>query len=180
MSTSGISATNLFSLISSLTGHQSTSKTSSIQQEFQQLGQDLQSGNLTQAQSDFSILSKNFSNPAQTNTSLSQAFSSLGQALQSGNLTAAQQAYTTIQQDVQQAATQGHHHHHHGGSSQSASSNSSNILTQAFGILGQALTSGNLTAAQSAYSTIQQDLAQLGMNLGTTAQSTASTVNVTG
>jgi hypothetical protein len=101
--------------------------------------------------------------------------------LQSGNLTSAQKAYTTIQQDVQQLASQGvHHHHHHTQSTQSADASSSNPLAQAFGSLGQALQSGNLTAAQTAYSTIQQDLAQFGMNLTSTAQATTSTVNVTG
>ena len=148
MSLSGISPSSLFSVINSLQGQQSTSKTSTVQQEFQQVGQDLQTGNLTQAQSDFTLLSQNFTNSTQSNSTLSQAFSALGQALQSGNLTSAQKAYTTIQQDVQQLASKGvHHHHHHTQNTQSADTSSSNPLAQAFGSLGQALQSGNLTAA---------------------------------
>lgn len=182
MSISGITASSLFSVINTLQGAQSTNKTASMQQEFQQLGQALQSGNLTQAQSDFSLLSQTVSNPAQTNSTLSQAFSALGSALQSGNLNAAQQAYKAIQQDVQQSTTQAsqRHHHHHGPSSGGTDSNPNNSPLQAFGSLGQALTSGNLAAAQTAYTTLQQDLSQLGLNLATTAQSTAGTVNVTG
>jgi len=181
MSLSGITASSLFSVINSLQGQKSQNQTSSIQQEFQQLGKDLQSGNVTQAQSDFSVLSQSVSNPARTNSTLSQAFSALGSALQSGNLNAAQQAYKAIQQDVQQSATpgtQGHHHHHHG--SEGTDSNSNSSLAQVFGTLGQALQAGNLTAAQTAYTTIQQDLAQMGTNLAMTAQSAGSTVNVSG
>ena len=77
-------------------------------------------------------------------------------------------------------ASQRLHHHHYGQNSQSADTTSSNPLTQAFGSLAQALQSGNLTAAQSAYSTIQQDFAQFGINLTSQAQATTSSVNVTG
>jgi hypothetical protein len=177
MSISGISANTLFSVINSLQGQQGSSQTSSLAQEFQQLGQDLQSGNLSKAQSDFSILTQNVSNPAQTNSSIAQAFSALGSALQSGNLNAAQQAYKTIQQDLQQSSgAEGahHHHHHHGQGSGGSDTNTNNSLIQAFGSLGQSLTSGNLTAAQTAYTTLSQDLSQLGVNLATTAQSTAT------
>ena len=114
MSVSGVSSSS--SLSQSMQTWQA--KAQKIQSEFQQLGQDLQAGNFTQAQSDFSTLSQNISTPMQTNGSLSQAFAALGTALQSGNLAAAQKAYSTLQQDVQQTG-QGHHHHHHaGGSSQ--------------------------------------------------------------
>jgi hypothetical protein len=43
-----------------------------IQSEFQQLGKDLQAGNLTQAQQDYATLSQNFSN-AQTSTATAAA-----------------------------------------------------------------------------------------------------------
>ena len=55
MSVSGISASSYLS--QSLQSWQTKAQT--IQNEFQQLGQDLQSGNLTQAQSDFKTLSQN-------------------------------------------------------------------------------------------------------------------------
>jgi soluble cytochrome b562 len=177
---SGVSSSGLY---------QTANEPNSFQQlksEFQQLGQDLQDGNLTQAQQDFSVLTQNATGGLQSNSSLAQAFSALGQALQAGNLSAAQQAYSTIQQDVQQGAGQAHHgrHHHHGGGSESSSAGSgeqSDSIAQAFGVLGQALQSGNLTAAQQAYSTLQQDFQQFGgSNLNSTAsQSTNSTLNAT-
>jgi aminopeptidase N len=179
MSLSGITASSFFGLIHGLQGK--GVQLQKVQSDFQQLGQDLQSGNLTQAQSDFSILSQNFSSSTQSSSPLTQTLSALGQALQTGNLSAAQQAYSTIQQDVQQAAAYGHpHHHHHLTGSASAASNSSNPLAQAFSTLGQALQSGNLSAAQTAYKTIQQDLTELGWNAASTSQLTAGAVSLSG
>ena len=74
MSVSGVSSSS--SLSQSLQTWQA--KAQKIQSEFQQLGQDLQAGNLTQAQSDFSTLSQNISGPLQSNSALAQAFSCLG------------------------------------------------------------------------------------------------------
>jgi hypothetical protein len=155
-------------------------KAQKIQSEFQKLGQDLQAGNLSQAQADFSTLSQNISSPLQSNSALAQAFSALASALQSGNLAAAQQAYSTFQQDLQQAGF-GHRHHHHqfSGSSQTTGTSSSGTLSQLFNTLGSALQSGDLSAAQAAYSTIQQDLQQLGWGVGTQSQSTTGAVSVT-
>jgi outer membrane protein assembly factor BamD (BamD/ComL family) len=152
MSVTGI-ASSLLSILSGSRHQQSPIQ--QIRSEFQQLGQDLQSGNLTQAQSDFTTLSKNLSSvfqnsgitsattptttaalastaattaPANTNPVI-QAFNQLGQDLQSGNLQAAQQDFTTIQQDAQQqqnaAQVQGHHHHHHHAERSENSSSSS-------------------------------------------------------
>ena len=118
MSLSGISSSNLFNY-----ENQSVqNKMQQFQQEFQQLGQDLQSGNLSAAQTDFTTLQQIGSNstatsPTASSNPLAQAFNQLGQDLQSGNLSAAQQDFTNIQQDLQSQATQAHgrHHHHHGG-----------------------------------------------------------------
>ena len=146
--------------------------------EFQQLGQDLQAGNLTAAQKDYAALTQNAPAGTQGNTNnanaINQAFGALGQALQSGNLTAAQQDYATVQEDVQQAVgqTHGHHHHHHGGGQQS------NPLSQAFSTLGQALQSGNLSSAQQAYATIQQDFAGLAAGGTNISQTTTGKLNV--
>jgi outer membrane protein assembly factor BamD (BamD/ComL family) len=148
--------------------HNSTDK---FKQTFQQLGQDLQSGNIQQAETDLATLQPNFNpnQPTSTSTSsttsgsstssttgstsgtVSQAFNQLSQDLQSGNLTAAQSDYSTLQQDLQSSRQQSRHMHahmHHGGSE------AQQELTQ----LGQALQSGNLTAAQQAYTTLQSDL----------------------
>ena len=151
-----------------------------IQSEFQQLGQDLQAGNLNQAQSDFSALSQNISGPSQTNGSLAQAFSALGSALQSGNTSTAQQAYTTLQQDVQQSGQGRHHHHHSASSSQTTSSSIGNTLSQLFSTLGSALQSGSLSAAQTAYSTLAQDISGLGWGSGANSPSIASAVSLLG
>jgi hypothetical protein len=154
-------------------------KAEKIQTEFQQLGQDLQAGNLSQAQSDFSLLSQNVSRASPSNGNLAQAFSALGTALQSGNLQAAQQAYSAVQQDVL-AAGGGHHHHHAGGSSPAASSSASSPWSQLLGSLGKALQSGNLSAAQTAYTTLSQDLPRLGWSAGTSSPAGTGMVSLLG
>jgi hypothetical protein len=196
MSIIGILSSNLFST-GTAQNTQNTQGTRAnaprfeqIKEEFQQLGQDLQSGNLTQAQSDFATLSKNFPGASQNSattltsaatttpaagttgsTSLVQQFAQLGQDLQSGNLQAAQKDFTNLQQTAQQdigQQIQGHHrhgHHHHGGGTEFASSSSSrqsNPISQAFSKLGQDLQAGNLSGAQSAFATLQNDLQQIG------------------
>ncbi|HTS71134.1 MAG TPA: hypothetical protein VMO17_19325 [Terriglobia bacterium] len=176
MSVGGILSSSLFqALQGSHNNHQTR------QSEFQQLGQDLQAGNLTAAQQDFATLTQNAPSGAQgagnNANNISQAFTALGQALQSGNLTAAQQDYTTVQQDVQQAVgqTQGyHHHHHHGGEGGQQVS----PISQAFSSLGQALQSGNLTSAQQAYATLQQDFAGAVAGGYNPSQTTTGTLNV--
>ena len=125
-----------------------------IQTEFQQLGQDLQAGNLSQAQSDFTALSQNTSAALQANSSVAQAFSALGAALQSGNISAAQKAYSVLQQDVEQTGV-GHHHHHAPSSSATTNSSTGDSLSQLLSSLGSVLQSGSLPAALAAYSTLQ-------------------------
>ncbi len=185
MSLSGISSSNLFNY-----ENQSVqNKMQQFKQEFQQLGQDLQSGDLSAAQADFATLQQIGSNSSSTSSSstsstassnpLAQAFNQLGQDLQSGNLSAAQQDFTNIQRDLQSQASQaqGHHHHHHGG----GGDNQSNSISQLFQQLGQALQSGSLSSAQQIYRTMQQDFAQFGAS-GTSepASGTATTgVSVT-
>jgi hypothetical protein len=138
-----------------------------IKQGFQQLGQDLQSGNLTQAQSDFVALQQNLPGGQQavsastpttsTATSpLTQAVPQLAQGLKSGNLAAAQSDVAAVQQDAQQAsappgATHGHHHHHGTESQDSSQSSSQQTAIQTlFSQLGQSLQTGNLSGAQQA------------------------------
>jgi len=177
MSVSGISNTNWFN-------YQNQSVHNNVRQfrqEFQQLGQDLQSGNLSAAQQDFATLQQlgqksNTASTAQSKNPIAQDFSQLAQDLQAGDITAAQQDYTKIQQDFQSQAThssqQRHHHGHHGGGG-----NGSNQISQLFDQLGQALQAGNLTNAQQVYATLQQDLQQFGVGSG--QQSNSNTVSVT-
>ena len=144
------------------------------QQELQQLGQALQSGNLSAAQSDFATLQAAFSQPAtttgptpsgSTSTPVAQAFNQLGSDLQSGNLSAAQKDFSTAQQDLQNnfSTTQFHHHHHHSSGSGSGDSSSQNSLLQDLNQIGQSLTSSNLAGAQQAYATLQQQLQQFAL-----------------
>lgn len=208
MSIVGILSSNLFAA-GAVQNTQSSQNTASVFQqiraEFQQLGQDLQSGNLTQAQSDFATLSQNLSGAgpsaaANTNTAAAtsnspvlQAFAQLGQDLQSRNLQGAQQDFTNLQQDLQQISSQqasGHHHHHHHAESSESSSSStqqSNPIVQAFSALAQDLQAGNLSGAQSAFSALQNDLQQIGGFLtagsngasSTALPSSAGSLNVT-
>ena len=150
-----------------------------LKQGFQLLGQDLQSGNLSQAQSDFSSLQQLLpsgqqssllspTSGAQSGSPLATAVSQLAQDLKSGNTAATQSDLATVQQDVQQLGPQrgaghAHHHHHHGGES-SQSSSEQNALSTLFGQLGQQLQAGNLSGAQQAYSTMQQDFQQFALN----------------
>jgi hypothetical protein len=184
MSIAGIaSSSNVFQ---STIAQQTQNRFQQIQSQFQKLGQDLQSGNLTQAQSDFATLTQELPNGGQfgnanasatTRTSATsstsstantnpvlQAFQSLGKDLQSGNLSAAQQDFATIQQSAQQAQASGQahhgHHHHHAGGSDSSTTFPTSTLQQDFTLLGQDLQSGNLSTAQQAYASLQSDLQQ--------------------
>jgi hypothetical protein len=161
-----------------------------FKQGFQQLGQDLQSGNLSQAQSDFAALQQLLpsgqqssllaaSSPTQSSNPLATAVSQLAQDLKSGNLTAAQSDLAAVQRDAQQVGQQqgaghAHHHHHRSGGEPSQSSNPQNDISTLFSRLGQQLQSGNLSGAQQAYATLQQDFQQFGLGGSATSSSGAS------
>jgi hypothetical protein len=173
MSISGISSSNFLDY--NTQGIQA--RMQQFRQEFQQLGKDLQSGNLSAAQTDFAALQQvepqsASTSSTQSNNQLAQAFNQLSQDLKSGNLSAAQQDYQTVQQDFQNQTSRAHHHHHRGG-------NGGSELTQLLEQLGQDLQSGSLSAAQQAYSTLMQDLPQFGQNKGvaSTGQSTNVSLN---
>jgi hypothetical protein len=176
---------SIFGVASTILGQISSAATSNpnkqqIKQGFQQLGQDLQSGNLSQAQSDFSSLQQllptgqqsSLLTPAsgvQSSNPLATAVSQLAQDLKSGNTAATQSDLATVQKDVQQlgqqqGAGQAHHHNHHGGGESSQSSSEQNAASTLFGQLGQQLQAGNLSGAQQAYSTMQQDFQQFAPN----------------
>jgi len=147
-----------------------------FQQEFQQLGKDLQSGNLSAAQSDFATLQQlepqsSTNASGQSTNPIAQAFEQLSEDLQAGNLAAAQQDYSTIQQDFQTQASQmmeSHHPHHHSGG---------NEIGQLMNQLGQALQSGNLSTAQQVYNTLMQDFQKYSQN-NSGAQSSSSSGSV--
>lgn len=163
-------------LNSSYNPYQLGAASNPFQQDMQQMGQALQSGNLSAAQSDFAALQAAFSQSttstasasstsASTSTSnpVAQAFNQLATDLQSGNLSAAQKDYSTVQQDLQSqggtSASHFHHHHHHGGGG-GGDSTTQNSLLQDLNQIGQNLTSSNLAGAQQAYATLRQQLQQ--------------------
>lgn len=150
-----------------------------IKTEFEQLGQDLQSGNLAAAQKDYTALSQNVPSSAQAgNNPVLQALSQLGQDLSSGNLQAAQQDFATVQQDSQQqfsGLVHGHHgHHRYQPETSQSSSQQGNAIAQVFGTLAADLQSGNLSGAQSAFATLQNDLQQIGGYLPSGSGSSAT------
>jgi len=161
------------------------SKAQQSKQQFQQLGQDLQSGNLSAAQADFAALQPSNSNSQtgstaapSSNSPIGQAFQQLSTDLQSGNVPAAQKDFAVLQQDFQSQATQGggHHHHHHHVDTDSQNSGNGNgsPISQVLAQLGQALQAGNLSSAQSAYTTLQQDFQQFAKNNGLQTQTPAA------
>lgn len=171
-----------------------------VQSELQQLGQDLESGNLTQAESDYTTLSQDLSEFSSLSTSttssndattastttastdsstdsLEDAFTALGQDLESGNLSAAQSDYTTLQNDLQQAT--GSAPPPPPPATSTSTSTSSDTILQELSELGTDLSSGDLTSAQTTYTTLEQDLAQIGLT-GLTSQLATGTVSVSG
>jgi hypothetical protein len=113
-----MSVTGIFSTISHHQVGSSLAPSRLTTNEFQQLGQDLASGNLSAAESDMAILQQPLASPATATSSSSSSTSSVAQAFQqltadikSGNLTAAQKDYANIQQDLQNAFRAPHHHH---------------------------------------------------------------------
>jgi hypothetical protein len=151
--------------ISAISNAFSSSQTGALYQlqnsQFQQLGQDLTSGNLSGAQSDFNTLQQAF---AQTGTAASsstssnpaaQAFQQLATDLKSGNLSGSQQDYSKIQQDLNSRSGFSHLHFQRPAGGGGSGGGQSTLL-QDLNQLGQDLSSstflsGNLSAAQQAY-----------------------------
>lgn len=136
-----------------------------VQQDFQQLGMDLQSGNLSAAQTDFATLQQ--LDPAAGPVSstqgnpIEQGFSQLSQDLGAGNLAAAQKDFTALQMDFQSRAGMWHRHHHGDTGGQSS-------LGQEFNQLLQMVQAGNQSGAQQTYNSLQQELQQFAQSNGLT------------
>ncbi|MGD0507940.1 MAG: hypothetical protein ABSA27_09095 [Terriglobales bacterium] len=172
MSISGI-------LSSSFLQNQLSSVNSPNQQDMQKLSQDLQSGNLSAAQSDFATLQQAYSQSAttpsasttSTSSSAAQAFNQLASDLQSGNLSAAQKDFSTAQKDFpDKYKIPPYHFHVHtplGGGGGGSGSSNQNSLLQDLNQVGQNLTSSNLAGAQQGYATLQQELQQFALVGGT-------------
>ena len=137
-----------------------------FQQQFQQLGTDLQSGNLSAAQTDLTSLQQlggpglSTSNP---NNPISQSFSQLSEQLQSGNISGAEQDYSSLKQDFQ--SIDAHFHHKPGVSGSPATPVMGNPATPANGspsnpIMGSLLQDLQSSTAQQAYSGLQLNMLQ--------------------
>jgi len=139
MSIVGILGSNLFSgAVSSFQGTQAAApKFEQIKEQFQQLGQDLQSGNLAQAQTDYATLSNEFPGASQASTTAAAT------AAATSATTPATTAATTP------TATTG-----------TTTATGSTTVAQEFAQLGQDLQSGNLQGAQQDYTNIQQTAQQ--------------------
>jgi phage-related tail fiber protein len=170
MSISGI-------LSSSYNQNQLTGSGSNYQQQIQQLSQDLTSGNLSAAQSDFATLqaaftqpstSSPFSSASSTSNTTAQAFNQLATDLQSGNLPAAQKDIATVQHDLQTSNSRfsTNHLRHSNPVGGSGDSSSQNSPLQNLNQSSTSVTSGNFTSAQQVYSTLQQQLQQFSLGGG--------------
>ena len=155
-----------------------------VRKDFAALGKALNSGSsdaLTTAQSAFQKLQSDLLQMQQVqqtqsgqqtgaNSQFSTDLAALEKAVQSGDLSGAQKAFAALQSDLPGAAgaadpersadpecSKAHHPHHHGGSAQNAQNTTSNPFSD-LAAIGNALQSGNLSEAQSAFATLQQDM----------------------
>jgi hypothetical protein len=151
-----MSVTGIASSLFNLSTQHIQDRFKQFQQEFQQLGQDIQTGNLSAAQTDLANLQKlrpsTADGPAAAGSSLSQTLEQLGSDLKSGDLKDAQQLYS----DLAQKLRAHHTHHEHNVSTPQ--------IAQEFSTLQQALQNGSLTAAQQAYGSLQQDFQGFALN----------------
>lgn len=136
-------------------------------QDFSQLAQALQNGDLSGAQQAYADLqslqqsqSGSTSNSKINGSPIQNDFMALGQALSSGNLSQAQSDFTQLQNDIKSAfqnpsgaqgtsgSHRGHHHHHHHAeaSGQDSSSNRTTDSTTSSTNNSQSGSGINLTA----------------------------------
>jgi hypothetical protein len=180
------------------------------QQDFKSLADALQSGDLSGAQNAFAALLQlfpNSSSPANNQTqsaatssaagssnstnSITNDLSTLGQAIQSGDLTGAQNDFSKLMQDIKLIGG-GHHHHHHKASANSQDATLASVTGAVTGgttsiatdlaALGQALQTGDLKSAGTAYSLLTKDMQSIQQannqqSVFASQQSTNSTAN---
>jgi hypothetical protein len=169
MSVAGVLSTAAISLGTQLF----QTRSHKIKHEFQKLGQDLQSGDLSAAQSDLTSLQKlqpKLSNASrsQSNDVVAKDFAQLATDLKANDAKAAQQDVTQLRQDMQtQIAAR---RRHVGGDDQT---------TQLFTQLGTVLQSGDLSAAQQAYSTMLQAYQQYAAAGSANSSSAGSSISFT-
>ena len=157
-----------------------------VKKDFAALKTSLTSGDLQGAQAAFKTLQQDMQAAGQVqggqqtggSSPLDNDLAAIGKALDSGKLSDAQDAFATLMQDLQKMRqaqtgqqaqkTHHHHHHHHGDSAQNSQNTTSNPFTD-LAVIGSALQSGDLSGAQKAFATLQQDMGN------SSGQSTTST-----
>lgn len=155
-----------------------------IRQDLGALKSDLQSGNLSQAQTDFATLLDDApglknelasGTAAASSSSQASALGSLSSALQAGDVTGASTALTSLQQTL---GAMHHHHHRHDHDDAVAgatgSANASMLQTDVQSLAG-ALQTGNLSAAQTAFAQLQKDDPNVANALAQAAGATPTT-----
>ena len=190
MSIAGIAGSSFFSGAIAQSSH---TKVKQAQQDFQRLGQDLQAGNLAQAQTDLTTLQKDFPEASSAIEGLAQQglaqqgmaqqgvaqqgvaqndsgtvqprFQQLSQDLKAGNLAAAQADFATLRQDLQPGNGPAIHPHTHPRYAEGSAANT-NGIAPVLSQLGQALQSSNISAAQQSYATLLQEFQQAGAGTG--------------
>jgi hypothetical protein len=154
----------------------SSTPTNPVLNDFETLGQALQTGDVGQAQSAFSQFQQDVQAARQASTvappvqdqyvpstsqqqtltitqQVQQDYAQLNSSLQSGDLSGAQSAFANLQQALQSQGTSTTTP-----ATQSTTTSGTDPITNDFNALGSALSSGNLTQAQSAFSQLQNDI----------------------
>lgn len=157
MSIAGILASNLFSgAVNSFQGSRSAApKFEQIKEQFQQLGQDLQAGNLAQAQTDYATLSKEFPGANQAGTPAAATTAATAAATAATTNAAAAAATTTTAPPTTLTTTPTT-------TTGTTTATGTTTVAQQFAQLGQDLQSGNLQGAQQDYTNLQQTAQQNG------------------
>jgi chemotaxis protein histidine kinase CheA len=115
-----------------------------FQTNFENLGNALQSGDLTAAQQAFSTLLQGTSSSNNPQDNIQSDFDALGKALDSGDMAAAKKAFSKLEQDMQALKTSRHHHHHHKQAAQSDADSNLQTVSDNTGT-----TSGNIASDDS-------------------------------
>jgi hypothetical protein len=131
-----------------------------FQQEFQQLGSDLQSGNQTAAQQDYATLhslageggNSSVSTGLTSNNPLVQQFNQLGEDLVSGNVSGAEQTYGNLKQNFQNIDKE---HNNHQSPVQDPGPGQASPASPA-------VPSTDLSSVQTAYASLLQGLQEFG------------------
>ena len=155
-----------------------------IRNDYRTLQNDLQTGNLAGAKTDFATLLKDvpqFNSQLQNGTATTQAgsLSALSMALQSGDINGAKAALALLGQNLgvaqsglNQIGPWHHRHHHHG--TAPVGNNRDQAIQSDFQALSSALQSGNIVGAQQALAQLQKDAPEFATSANSNSVSAAT------